>query len=71
MYSTVHRNVTHQNNFVDPVTGVYKQEAESAKACLKYHIKREKGNRQPDTRLSWMSNCGGTGKDSTQSLMTC
>ena len=35
---TVHRTVTHQNSFVDPVTGVHTQEAESAWARLKYHI---------------------------------
>ena len=45
---TVHRTVTHQNSFVDPVTGVHTQEAESAWARLKYHIKREKGIRNPD-----------------------
>ncbi|XP_044173176.1 uncharacterized protein LOC122957226 [Acropora millepora] len=45
---TVHRTVTHQNSFVDPVTGVHTQEAESAWARLKYHIKREKGIRKPD-----------------------
>lgn len=44
----VHRVVVHQNNFVDPLTGVHTQEAESAWARLKYHIKREKGIRQLD-----------------------
>ena len=43
-----HRIVVHQNNFVDPLTGVHTQEAESAWARLKYHIKREKGIRQLD-----------------------
>lgn len=45
---TVHRIVVHQNNFVDPLTGIHTQEAESAWARLKYHIKREKGIRQFD-----------------------
>ena len=45
---TIHRTVVHQNNFVDPVTGVHTQEAESAWARLKYHVKREKGIRQGD-----------------------
>ncbi|XP_068712054.1 uncharacterized protein [Montipora foliosa] len=41
----VHRAVVHRNNFVDPLTGVHTQEAESAWARLKYHTKREKGIR--------------------------
>ena len=41
----VHRTVVHRNNFVDPLTGVHTQEAESAWARLKYHTKREKGIR--------------------------
>nr|XP_058970578.1 uncharacterized protein LOC131796979 [Pocillopora verrucosa] len=45
---TVHRSVVHQDNFVDPLTGVHTQEAESAWARLKYHIKREKGVRRED-----------------------
>lgn len=44
----VHRTVVHQNNFVDPRTGIHTQEAESAWARLKYHIKREKGIRRGD-----------------------
>jgi len=40
--------VVHQDNFVDPLTGVHTQEAESAWARLKYHIKREKGVRRED-----------------------
>ena len=40
--------MVHQNNFVDPLTGVHTQEAESAWARLKYHIKHEKGIRQLD-----------------------
>ena len=47
---TVHRTVVHQNNFVDPITGIHTQEAESAWARLKYHIKREKGIRQGDVQ---------------------
>ena len=46
----VHRTVIHQHNFVDPVTGVHTQEAESAWAHLKYHVKREKGIRQGDVQ---------------------
>lgn len=42
---SVHRTVVHQNNFVDPLTGIHTQEAESAWARLKYHSKREKGIR--------------------------
>ena len=45
---TVHRTVVHQDNFVDPVTGIHTQEAESAWARLKYHIKKEKGIRHGD-----------------------
>lgn len=45
---TVHRIVVHQNNFVDPLTGVHTQEIESAWARLKYYVKREKGIRQLD-----------------------
>lgn len=45
---TMHRIVVHQNNFVNPVTGVPTQEAESAWARVKYHVKREKGIRQGD-----------------------
>lgn len=44
----VHRVVVHQDNFVDPVTGIHTQEAESAWARLKYHVKREKGIRRED-----------------------
>ena len=40
---TLHRTVIHRDNFVDPVTGIHTQEAESAWAHLKYHIKKEKG----------------------------
>ena len=47
---TMHRIVVHQNNFVDPVTGVHTQEAESAWARAKYHVKREKGIRQGDVQ---------------------
>ena len=47
---TVHQIVVHQNNFVDPLTGVHTQEAESAWARLKYHIKCEKGIRQLDVQ---------------------
>lgn len=42
---TMYRIVVHQNNFVDPVTGEHTQEAESAWARAKYHVKREKGIR--------------------------
>ena len=45
---TVHRTVVHRDNFVDPVTGIHTQEAESAWARLKYHIKKEKGIRDGD-----------------------
>ena len=38
----MHRIVVRQNNFVDPVTGVHTQEAKSAWARAKYHVKREK-----------------------------
>ena len=41
----MHRIVVHRNNFVDPLTGVHTQEAETAWARLKYHTKREKGIR--------------------------
>ena len=44
----VHRTVVHQNNFVDPLTGIHTQEAESAWARIKYHVKREKGIRSLD-----------------------
>lgn len=44
----VHRTVVHQDNFVDPLTGIHTQEAESAWARLKYHVKREKGIRSED-----------------------
>ncbi|XP_067045514.1 uncharacterized protein [Acropora muricata] len=47
---TVHRTVVHQDNFVDRVTGIHTQEAESAWARLKYHIKKEKGIRHGDIR---------------------
>ena len=60
----VHRTVIHQHNFVDPVTGVHTQEAESAWAHLKYHVKRGKRNppggrtrfpRRADVeRLAWV-----------------
>ncbi|XP_068697865.1 uncharacterized protein [Montipora foliosa] len=45
---TLHRTVVHQNNFVDPLTGIHMQESEAAKARLKYHVKREKGIRLED-----------------------
>ena len=45
---TVHRSVVYRDNFVDLLTGVHTQEAESACARLKYHIKREKGVRRED-----------------------
>ena len=44
----VHRTVLHQNHFVDPLTGIHTQEAESAWSRLKYHVKREKGIRRAD-----------------------
>lgn len=44
----VHRIVVHRNNFVDPLTGIHTQEAESAWAPMKYHVKREKGIRSLD-----------------------
>ena len=44
----VHRTVVHQNHFVDPLTGIHTQEAESAWSRLKYHVKREKGIRRAD-----------------------
>ena len=44
------RIVVPQNNFVDPSTGVHTQEAESAWACAKYHVEREKGIRQWDVQ---------------------
>ena len=43
-----HRSVVHHDNFVDLLTRVHTQEAESAWARLKYHIKREKGVRRED-----------------------
>ncbi|XP_068711880.1 uncharacterized protein [Montipora foliosa] len=45
---TVHRTVVHQNNFVDPLTGIHTQESEAAWARLKYYIKREKGIKLED-----------------------
>ena len=42
------RAVVLQDNFVDPLTGIHTQEAESALARLKYHIKSEKGIRSQD-----------------------
>ena len=47
---TMHRIVVRQNNFVDPVTGVHTQEAKSAWARAKYHVKREKGIHQGDVQ---------------------
>ena len=44
----VHRTVVHQNHFVDPLTGIHIQEAESAWSRLKYHVEREKGIRRAD-----------------------
>ena len=38
-----HRVVVHADNFVDPVTGVHTQEAESAWANLKAPIKQRRG----------------------------
>ena len=46
----VHRTVVHRDNFVDPRTGIHTQEAESAWARLKYHIKKEKGIRRGDVQ---------------------
>lgn len=46
----MHRIVVHQNNFVDPVTGVHTQEAESGWARAKYHVNGEKGIRQGDVQ---------------------
>lgn len=43
-----HRVVVHNDNFVDPLTGIHTQEAESPLARLKYHVKREKGIRAAD-----------------------
>ena len=40
----------HNDNFVDPLTGVHTQEAEAAWARLKYHAKREKGIRAADVQ---------------------
>lgn len=40
---TVHRTVVHHANFFDPLTGLHRQEFESAWGPLKYYIKREKG----------------------------
>ena len=39
---SVLRAVVHQDNFVDPLTGIHTQEVESAWARLKSYIKREK-----------------------------
>ena len=47
---TIHRTVVHQNNFVDPITGIHTQEVKSAWARLKYHVKWEKGIRQGDVQ---------------------
>ena len=47
---TIHRTVVLQNNFVDPITGIQPQEAESAWAHLKYHVKREKEICQGDVQ---------------------
>ena len=44
----VHRTVVHQNHFVDLLTGIHIQEAESAWSRLKYHVEREKGIRRAD-----------------------
>ena len=38
-----HRVVVHTNNFVDPITGVHTQEAESAWAQLKGPVKKRRG----------------------------
>ena len=40
--------MVHQNNFVDPLTGIHTQEAESAWARLKYNVKKERGIRRED-----------------------
>lgn len=58
----VHRTVVHQNNFVDPLTGIHTQEAKSAWAWIKYHVKREKGIRVWISKVSLMNRCGETGK---------
>ena len=46
-----HRVVVHADNFVDPVTGVHTQEAESAWANLKAPIKQRRGIPTEDLQL--------------------
>lgn len=59
----VHRVVVHQDIFVDPLTGIHTQEAESAWARLKYHVKREKGVRGCDIQSFLENICGETGEE--------
>ena len=69
---TVHQTVTHQNSFVDPVTGgnVHKRQNQPGHD-LSITSKEKKASVSLISRLSWMSKCGGTGKDSTQPLIIC
>lgn len=44
----IHRVVVHEDNFVDPLTGVHTQEVESAWNRLKYRVRIQKGVRTQD-----------------------
>ena len=46
-----HRVVVHADNFVDPISGVYTQEAESAWAILKGPIKQRRGISKEDLQV--------------------
>lgn len=47
-----HQIVVHADNFVDPVTGVHTQEAESAQANLKGPLKGQRGICRDDLQAS-------------------
>ncbi|XP_044180040.1 uncharacterized protein LOC122961488 [Acropora millepora] len=61
---TVHRTVVHQDNFVDRVTGIHTQEAESAWARHKKTTLRKKKVSVTETYKIFLTNkCGGIGED--------
>ena len=49
-----HRTVNHSANFVDPVTGVHTQHAESNWSAAKDKFKKMKGNANPDFLLEYL-----------------
>ena len=58
-----HFTINHSKNFVDPVTRVHTQNAESDWNVAKWKFKKMRGNTNPQFLQEYLQECGGDGTE--------